>query len=218
MARSPQTPRPASRALSLTSAASVLACVAVALLWARSHQPQGPGAAVSFANVASRSYPAVRIGGGPEQSWFAATRPGRVLFVEQSYRRGVGVRGVDVSHCGVVFVNIDGAGFASGIPLKAPSDRSASVLGFDLLAHERRIPGFASGTMAVLHFTVLAVPFWFLLVCTSILPALWLRRWLVKHRRARSGRCLRCGYDLRGIPKVSQAPEGGRCPECGAVT
>jgi hypothetical protein len=36
----------------------------------------------------------------------------------------------------------------------------------------------------------------------------YLDRRQLRRRRVREGRCLRCGYDLRGSP-------GPRCPECG---
>ena len=34
--------------------------------------------------------------------------------------------------------------------------------------------------------------------------------------RLRRGRCIHCGYDLRGTP--AGPPEGTKCPECGATT
>lgn len=45
----------------------------------------------------------------------------------------------------------------------------------------------------------------------SLLPSLWftlaMRRLVQRFRRARAGRCVACGYDLRA--------SAGRCPECG---
>ena len=58
--------------------------------------------------------------------------------------------------------------------------------------------------------TALGVPFGYLLVVLSVLPAWRLPR-LVRRARARmnppSGCCRHCGYDLRATPE--------RCPECG---
>lgn len=56
---------------------------------------------------------------------------------------------------------------------------------------------------------------------TVVPPLLWCglrgRRLVVRRRRRRLGRCLRCGYDLRAGPR-----HGGalltRCPECGQET
>jgi hypothetical protein len=58
----------------------------------------------------------------------------------------------------------------------------------------------------------LYLPYWALVVATSLIPMLWMILRLHNLRRARrqaSGQCPDCGYDLRATP--------GRCPECGAV-
>jgi len=67
----------------------------------------------------------------------------------------------------------------------------------------------ARGTSRAGPFRYVVVPYWFVVLLTAILPVRW---WLVRRRRrgrAFAGRCLDCGYDLRGTP--------GRCPECGAA-
>ena len=57
-------------------------------------------------------------------------------------------------------------------------------------------------------YLLVAAPHWVLAVLLSIPPLLWIRG-LVRHWRwRRTGRCLHCGYDLRG--------SDGACPECGA--
>jgi hypothetical protein len=53
------------------------------------------------------------------------------------------------------------------------------------------------------------MPYWFMVVATAIFPAMRLRAWSRRRQRARSGRCPKCGYDLRATPQ--------RCPECGAT-
>ena len=57
------------------------------------------------------------------------------------------------------------------------------------------------------------VPLFILAAGASGLPLAWLASSAGRRRRARaaSGRCIACGYDLRATP------QGGRCPECGAV-
>ena len=61
-------------------------------------------------------------------------------------------------------------------------------------------------------FSVVAIPYWSLVVVTGILP---LRSWLLirgrwrREKRRRLGLCEQCGYDLRGTPD--------RCPECGVA-
>ncbi len=55
----------------------------------------------------------------------------------------------------------------------------------------------------------LAMPNWFVMLMTAIVPALWLRRPLRLRQRRRNGLCLHCGYDLRA--------SSGKCPECGTA-
>ncbi len=55
----------------------------------------------------------------------------------------------------------------------------------------------------------LEVPFWFVCSAFAPVPAVWLRGRLRLRHRARAGRCLGCGYDLRATPD--------RCPECGTA-
>lgn len=56
------------------------------------------------------------------------------------------------------------------------------------------------------------IPCWFLTLIFSLLPTLWLLKFLRHHRRLTRNFCPTCGYDMRATPD--------RCPECGtpAVT
>jgi hypothetical protein len=69
--------------------------------------------------------------------------------------------------------------------------------------------GFAhvSGTY-MSPFQIIAIPYWFIVGVTAMLPIMWWREARRRRNFAKSGRCLGCGYDLRGSPE--------RCPECGA--
>lgn len=58
----------------------------------------------------------------------------------------------------------------------------------------------------------LIVPYWILAVgglALAVLPARYVATARCQRRRHREGRCIVCGYDLRGSP--------ARCPECGAA-
>lgn len=57
---------------------------------------------------------------------------------------------------------------------------------------------------------VIGVPSALVLPLLALFPVRHFRRCAVVRRRARSGLCLECGYDLRSTPQ--------RCPECGATT
>jgi hypothetical protein len=52
-------------------------------------------------------------------------------------------------------------------------------------------------------------PHWAAALTTALPPAIWLRRHRARRNRRRRGLCIGCGYDLRATPD--------RCPECGAV-
>jgi hypothetical protein len=60
---------------------------------------------------------------------------------------------------------------------------------------------------APMTWRVVAVPYWFLMAVTMVLPVNWWRR-RNRTRRMAAGQCAWCGYDLRATPN--------RCPECGA--
>jgi hypothetical protein len=58
------------------------------------------------------------------------------------------------------------------------------------------------------------VPFWSVAAATALLPLAWttsrLRSRIRRGRRSNAGLCPACGYDLRATPD--------RCPECGKLT
>ena len=55
----------------------------------------------------------------------------------------------------------------------------------------------------------ISCPHWAVAGPLTVLPLVWAARRQVRRRRDLTGRCRRCGYDLRASP--------ARCPECGAA-
>ena len=51
------------------------------------------------------------------------------------------------------------------------------------------------------------IPYWSIALPVALVPAAWVAGWSRRRRRARTGLCAVCGYDLRASPD--------RCPECG---
>ena len=91
------------------------------------------------------------------------------------------------------------------------SGDSGPLRALSTMGNPRRALGFLhnSGNWNGAAFWIIAIPYWLIVPLTAILPLRW---WLHRRRRrawAVSGRCLGCGYDLRGSPD--------RCPECGAT-
>jgi predicted RNA-binding Zn-ribbon protein involved in translation (DUF1610 family) len=56
--------------------------------------------------------------------------------------------------------------------------------------------------------SLLAVPFWFVVLSSGLLPVITAGRMLKVRRRIIMGRCSVCGYDLRASEHC--------CPECGS--
>ena len=76
---------------------------------------------------------------------------------------------------------------------------------------DKRWLGFQStrGNLLSIQVRIIAIPFWFLFLPSAILPVLWFVSLRRRRRRARSGHCLNCGYDLRESKQ--------KCPECGTA-
>jgi hypothetical protein len=58
-------------------------------------------------------------------------------------------------------------------------------------------------------YVAVGIPFWWIALASAVYPAIALRRRYVLERRAITGHCLACGYDLRASTD--------RCPECGTA-
>ena len=67
------------------------------------------------------------------------------------------------------------------------------------------------GRFGPTHLSIL-VPLWMPLLAFSIYPAVaFIRGPLRRRRRRKRGLCVKCGYNLTGLPEP-------RCPECGEAT
>ena len=103
-------------------------------------------------------------------------------------------------------------GFTGDLPAREPvwffilgdnPARGREVAGF---GYVERLDPFTGRPTTWAYFAA----YWPLMLLTSVYPIVWLVGWRSRHRRFNSGRCTRCGYDVRATPD--------RCPECGQMT
>ena len=179
------------RLLNLLATLSLLVCVAVCVLWVRSH------------SVFDEAYwiRPVRIPPWPRYDvWRAASGRGRISF---TYYRSSGMRDFSTP-------SLWAAGDEWGLHL-------ASYPAPDV-AHDRTREWWHGAGFSYQRiydpykfddYRRLTIPHWLL----GVLPATGLARATARRLRRRvqvnRGLCPRCGYDLRATP--------GRCPECGTT-
>ena len=192
--------RVARHVFTILSALSLLLCVAVGVLWVRSYW-QGP-----FGEF---------IG-----SFEGKTGEKIVMMRNVGAYSSYGYFGFGINHSEFVRSYAHYAKYADGRRLVW-----SSVYGFERFpfTHE---PGYQKSRWEKLGFAArdsqwhdqvvsfqsegAAVPHWFLVVLTAVLPLHWLARRSRRYVRLKWGYCGTCGYDLR-----AHSP-GDRCPECGA--
>lgn len=97
----------------------------------------------------------------------------------------------------------------AGVGIVTAEAKPRGMLGFQFWGERRTTP--ESRTMTVVRVVRGAsMPYWVLVGVFAVAPAV---RFLAGRRREGrrvTGRCVECGYDLRGSP--------GRCPECGVIS
>jgi hypothetical protein len=176
------------RLFTLCSALSLLLCVAVCVLWARSY------------------FRGDHLLWSDHQGWFDLnSASGFVWTTRGIYGPGSAGNGRWLyRELGASWLETDrqgkrrtAAGYA-GLVLREPS-KHWRVAGVEYISAAY---GDRSWT--------LFLPYWSLSLATVILPAVWLHRRLRQRTRSLHGLCPRCGYDLRASPD--------RCPECGAAS
>lgn len=181
-----------SRLLNISTVVSALLCLAILQLW-------------HAANARARAFGFHYHDG----FWQIVCEDGR-LRLDNRMQRQMDARELDVQRARVARLQrlylasmLDGRtdGGAANIPQAAEGVQASRAY----TAGIRQLKSMLAthSTPPVEHSVHLA----FLLATTLILPATWLLLIARTRRRARSGRCVACGYDLRASPT--------RCPECG---
>jgi hypothetical protein len=187
----------------LCSAASLVLCVAVCVVWVRSYR------------VLERVvYATQRVEEGEERTviydryWQLVSGAGAVAYADTT-----GVRSWD--HLWPLIARRKPR-FQPGLTYQAdpnprhpiPTGTRSLVWRAGFRAHNPRMgAGDGAGHVAQDAY---AVPYWFLASVTAVIPAASVHSWYGRirvRRRIRAGLCPRCGYDLRASPE--------RCPECG---
>jgi hypothetical protein len=179
------------RLLNVFTVLSVLLCVAVGVLWVRSHH------AIDFAQAVTGERTII----AATQLDFAPT-PGRLVIEYTDAaedRTGVTFGTAWIKDIPNVCIATAGRVYKSDLPCGFAYRRS--YVGATLFQ-----PGVTSHT--------LVVPLWFLFVLTLAPPACRLPARGLRPR-SRSGECASCGYDLRATPQ--RCPECGRMAAAGAA-
>ena len=93
--------------------------------------------------------------------------------------------------------------------LRVSTDMHVSGFQFVVIRKAPSRPGRSGYTWGPVDRWSIRIPGWACILATAVLPALAVRRELIRRREAKvqRGICLVCGYDLRASPET--------CPECG---
>lgn len=180
----------------VTAVLSLLLCVTVCALWVR-----GRRSADWFHWTQTREHEwrretlvAGRDGLYVSHQWFFFDNPGHA----RKYAEGLGVT--------------RGFSHAMSPPQKNPYSTTLwNRIGFGIKQGTLLTDTEEEGPYRYI-FSHAHVPYWFVLVVSSVPCWIWLARARARRmsaRRARLGQCTHCGYDLRASPE--------RCPECGRV-
>ena len=175
---------------------SLLCCLALATLWARSYSGTD---LISRGRITAADYYAIT----SEDEVLSVTR-GQVRFAlrqHTGYHRGhtdlSKLPGPEVTHWSRARLG------KNHINWEAPTATRWNRLGFGQWES-----GWGS-SFADSHDRNWGAPIWPAVVLFAVLPTIWLVRTMRRRRAYAAGRCARCGYDLRATPE--------RCPECGTT-
>lgn len=168
--------------------------------------------AVGAAALWLRSYQQTRTGSwayDPTTSYFVSSHQGRIEFVRQKALSPQEAAQANMKVTGPQDVATFGEFKISGIiPARPDAPKiQAGALWFNIDPHKIYTPFLGFGWVRAPYLSVLAIPYWFV-VLSSLAALIWLRR-RVHLKRHVLGHCSACGYDLRATPD--------RCPECGAI-
>ena len=179
--------RLAARLFTICSAASLVLCVGLCILWASSYS-RSQGVYWQWWRGEATPRPAL---------YCAASRDGSVLLL-RSPRWMVHAQLDAVGRCPPALLELVGAEH-------------------DVLRDGRTFPGFGIGRGPEIigdgfysrGSAAWMMPHWLPAALLATGPVGWAWRRAARQRRRKHGHCVSCGFDLRASP--------GRCPECGAV-
>jgi len=201
--------------INCVTAASVVLCVACAVLWIRSIST------CDSAVYVTRTQNHYSISTGPHVLVLCRDRnlhllSGGTYWMDEAPDFGAGLglslHSVEWQHLIVVRLGIRAVRGLGGNTIEDFSTTPftlGTANSWNPLAHQFMGFGYDSVQQNFMAEVRVAIPFWVLMLICGILPALQVSFALGRGRRRRLGLCLTCGYDLRASKD--------RCPECGTA-
>ena len=185
---------------------SLIASAAIIVLWFRSYRV---GETWHFAPTSAPPGDAAPLPGKPDTwiyQYHAACGDGQVQLV----RRNMGTS--DVKQLGYLRHDPPEQALTHLQPGGNSGGSGWRFAQFEYFHSERRTLFVGTMSAWVWGFRIVGVPLWLPVVAFAVPPLVWVVRRRRARRRARTGLCSGCGYDLRA------SREFGRCPECGRET
>jgi hypothetical protein len=185
---------------------SLLLSTAAVVLWVRSYRV---GETYHFSPTSAPPAHATPLPGKPDTwiyQYHIACGGGQVQLVRRNMATS------DVTQFGYRRADLPNEALSHLTPGGRAGGSGWRIAQFEYYRNDRRYISMGMMQAWVWGFLIIGVPLWLPAILSAVAPIAWLVRLRSARRRARTGLCPACGYDLRASRQF------GRCPECGRAT